>query len=229
MALTLVTGFWPSSWRPETLPWGTVALLFALGAYLSVMSHVLVHNAAHNNLPYALNLWVGEIGGLIVATRFAAWDILHQRHHAHPDDAERDPHPVERSFIGFVVRKMIFNLEPNIQQQYFELHGKTKARVLQAQLRTLLGVITTAALLAFWWRILGTQLFVFVYVPATALAALYVAHFNWVTHGGPTGQPEIKDLDHGYYWFANRILFGLYLHATHHEHPQAFNPLRVRT
>lgn len=223
-------GLWSSGWSGLSVSTTDLLLFLPAACYFSVLGHVLVHNAAHGNLPPILNGLVGELGGLFVGTRFAAWDILHQRHHRFPDHPEKDPHPVQKNFLAFVVFKMIGNLEPNIQQQFHELFGHAPLRVWQAKLRTVLGVIATGALLVFWFVLLGPRAFVFLFVPATTLSALYVAHFNWVTHDAKNKDGDYRpiDLDHGYYWFANRALFGLYCHATHHDRPHLFNPLKGR-
>jgi hypothetical protein len=84
-------------------------------------------------------------------------------------------------------------------------------------------------LLLAWYLILGTEAFLFLFVPAQALGWLHVAHFNWATHNAMSKDGDYKpvNLDHGLYWFGNRVLFGLYMHANHHKRANIFNPLKM--
>lgn len=222
-------GMWWLGWTGLEVSLATAAVALPFLIYLSIFSHLVVHNAAHGNIWGGHDVLVGEFCGMFVGTRYAAWDILHQRHHAFPDDPVKDPHPVEPSYWSFVFRKMILNLEPNLQQQYLERFGDTPRNRLKVQLRSALGVVTTVALALFWWLALGSTVFFLCFLPATVFSALFVAHFNWVTHEGldENGVSQIRDLDTGYYWVANRILFGIYMHATHHKNPRLFNPVRA--
>lgn len=204
------------------------ALLLAPACYLMVLAHVVVHNAAHQNLPPLVNALVGELLGAVVLTRFASWEILHQRHHRFPDDEDRDPHPVEPSFVGFLVRRMLLNLERNLHQQYFERFGDTPAHRRRERARSAVSFGTMLLLLLFWHTLLGAAAFWLVFLPAAGFALLFVAHFNWVTHDAknPSGRHGPVDLDHGLYGALNRVLFGLYLHASHHADPSRFHPGR---
>ena len=46
-----------------------------------------------------------------------------------------------------------------------------------------------------------------------------------------TDQPDQDykpvNLDHGIYWFLNRVCFGLYFHANHHKNAGLFNPMHL--
>ena len=37
-------------------------------------------------------------GTVVVLTRFASWEVIHQRHHRFSDDLDKDPHPVVSSY-----------------------------------------------------------------------------------------------------------------------------------
>ena len=228
------------SWRSGTsffLPW----LLAA--AYVQVMCGVFIHNCTHVNFPRKINRIVGEICGLVVGTRYASWEILHRYHHLHSDDIERDPHPVTRSFWLFFFKTMLGNLESNLHRQYYERWGENKVHRRRETLRSLFSFFTGLALMFTWYRLLGMEGFFLVYAPALVFGALHVSHFNWVTHNanmkgadakdaGPDGDQLVTDfrpinIDTGVYWLANRILFGLYMHANHHSYTMYFNPLKI--
>jgi stearoyl-CoA desaturase (delta-9 desaturase) len=73
-------------------------------------------------------------------------------------------------------------------------------------------------------------LFFCVFVPASVLAGLFVVHFNWSGHNAHTVDGPIApiNLDSGYFWWGNRIFFGIYYHGNHHKMARAFNPMRVK-
>jgi stearoyl-CoA desaturase (delta-9 desaturase) len=78
-------------------------LFFPVICHLQILCSAWIHNATHNNFPRAVNRIVGELCGIVVLTRFASWEVIHQRHHRYSDDLERDPHPVISSYWGVVV------------------------------------------------------------------------------------------------------------------------------
>jgi len=51
--------------------------------------------------------------------------IIHRRHHKYSDDPLKDPHPVTPENAGYwrFFWHMIVNVESQLQQQFFELHG----------------------------------------------------------------------------------------------------------
>ena len=99
-------------------------LLFPLVTYGVILCHVFAHVCTHNSLPRPWNRIVGEICGLIVLTRFASWEVVHQRHHRYTDDLENDPHPCKPSYFRHALLT-ITNVEKQLQATYFELYGDT--------------------------------------------------------------------------------------------------------
>ncbi|MCB9643151.1 MAG: fatty acid desaturase [Myxococcales bacterium] len=214
-------------WKGLQLSWNAWLLVpLSIGIYIQVMGGVLIHNCSHVNFPRPINRLVGEICGVIVATRFASWEILHRRHHRHSDDIEKDPHPVKPSFLAFLLDVMVLNLEKNLHQQYAELYGDTPEIRRRETIRSILSFSTMLFLMAFWFVLLGPVGFLGVYLPALGVGILHVSHFNWATHDAqnPSGEFKPVNLNHGFYWFGNKLWFGLYFHANHHEHANLFNP-----
>ncbi|NJK90247.1 MAG: fatty acid desaturase [Myxococcales bacterium] len=78
--------------------------------------------------------------------------------------------------------------------------------------------------------VLGSAGFFFLFLPTAILGGLHVIHFNWCTHNGFSKAEDFRpvNLDHGIYWFGNRIFFGIYYHANHHYRPSAFNPAKMK-
>jgi stearoyl-CoA desaturase (delta-9 desaturase) len=211
----------------EWTPWMIPALLIAI--YVQVMAGVFIHNCTHVNFPRSINRLVGEVCGLIVGTRYASWEILHQQHHKYSDDRELDPHPVQNSFWMFVWEEMIGNLESNMHMQYYGLYGDTPKNRRREIVRSVLSFGTMVVLFAFWWSVLGWLGFLAVYVPAQTIGILHVSHFNWSTHDAknPDGDFKPVNLNHGFFKIGNRLWFGLYFHANHHRYVGLFNPMHL--
>lgn len=232
IAATLYFGL---GWRgfDISLSWESAPLLgglLALGCYLQVMAGVFIHNCSHENFPRAINRMVGETMGAIVCTRFASWEILHRYHHMNTDHPELDPHPVNRGFWRFFFQKMLAGLEKNLRHQYLERWGDTPKMRRQDTARSIGSFLSGVVLVTCWFVICGPVLFFVVFLPALAFGAIHVSHFNWVTHNASAeGEDDFRptNLDTGVYWIANRILFGLYMHANHHAYLKLFNPMNL--
>ena len=223
-ALLLAFGVRPLA---PTLAWWFLPV-FPVVIYLHIIANVFVHNACHGNFPKPINRLVGEVLGFIVLSRFASWQIIHARHHMYSDDPERDPHPLDKQYWRFVGRSFA-GIERQLQRSYLEAHGDTPENRHRERVRAWISYSTNAAVLAFWWVLLGPAGFFCFYAPATVLGWLFVMHFNWVTHNAldKTGEFFPVNLDRGYYWLGNRIFFGIYMHANHHRRANVFNPLRM--
>jgi len=208
--------------------WSYLAL-FPLVLYAHILLNVFIHNCCHGNFPRAINRLIGELAGLVVITRYASWEIIHQRHHRFSDDPEKDPHHVLPNFLVFLYETMLFNVERQLQNQAYDQFGDTPDNRRREMVRAVLSFATMLPLLLAWYLVLGTEAFFFLFVPAQALGWLHVAHFNWATHNATskTGDYKPVNLDHGLYWLGNRVLFGLYMHANHHKRANIFNPLKM--
>ena len=212
-------------WFPEA-SWSLLGL-FPVLLYLQIVGHIFVHNATHRSWPRSVNRLVGELCGVWVLTRFASWEIVHQRHHRFSDDPVRDPHPVLPNFwcyAGYTVT----NVERQLQQAYYEAFGDTPRHRAYERMRAVVSFAVGMMLLYAWYRFWGPAGFFLAFVPAAALGGLHVIHFNWSTHNGfsKIGDYRPVNLDHGLYWLGNRLFFGIYYHANHHRRPKVFNPMR---
>lgn len=211
----------------KTWDWRVLAL-FPAFLYVVILNNAWIHNATHNSFPRPINRLVGELCGLIVLTRFASWEIIHQRHHKYSDDVERDPHAVMPSYWKFVWH-MVLNVERQLQQQYLDTYGDSPENRRHEKIRALASFGTGVLLVACWYTFLGPIVFFTLFLPATVIAILHLAHFNWSTHDAfsPTKNFRPINLDHGFYWVGNRIWHGIYFHANHHKKAQLFNPMKV--
>lgn len=208
--------------------WWYLALL-PLVIYVHILLNVFIHNCCHGNFPRPVNRLIGEIAGVLVITRYASWEIIHQRHHRYSDDPERDPHHVMPNFWRFLARTMLVNVEKQLQNQAYDQFGDTPEMRRREQLRSVLSFSVMIPLNLAFWLLLGPEAFVFLWLPAQAVGWVHVAHFNWATHNAhsPTGDYKPVNLDHGLYWLGNRIWFGLYMHANHHKRANIFNPAKM--
>jgi fatty acid desaturase len=204
-------------------PW--MLLAFPAVLYLQILSHVFVHNATHKAWPRRINRLVGELCGVVVLTRFASWEVVHQRHHVNSDVPEKDPHPVHPNFWVYAWRTL-FSVEHQLQQAYYESFGDTPANRRYEALRALVSFGTGMLLIYTWAVFLGAPFFFAVFLPAALLGGLFIIHFNWSTHNGFSKAHDFRpvNLDHGVYWWGNRLFFGIYYHANHHHRPGLFNP-----
>ncbi len=201
-------------------------LLLPIVTYVQILCSVFVHVCTHNSFPKVLNRIIGEVCGLVVLTRFASWEIVHQRHHRFSDDVDKDPHPIVPSYWAFVW-KTIAGVERQLQQTYFDLYEDTPETRRYEKIRAYVSYATNLLVIYAWFTFLGVNAFVFLFVPASIIGALHLFHFNWSTHNAfsPTGDYKPVNLDHGYYWLGNRIWFGIYYHANHHKSAKVLNPM----
>jgi len=198
--------------------------------YIHILANVCIHNCCHGNFPRAINRLVGEVLGLFVITRYASWEIIHQRHHRYSDDPEKDPHFVSsKNFWIFLYNTMLINVERQLQNIFYDQFGDTPQHRRMETWRAILSFGTMLPLVACWYLVLGPEAFWYLFVPANAVGWIHVAHFNWATHNAHDPNNDFKpvNLDHGFYWLGNRIWFGLYMHGNHHKRTNVFNPAKM--
>lgn len=203
---------------------------FPLVTYVIILGHVFAHVCTHNSLPRPYNRIVGEIAGLIVLTRFASWEVVHQRHHRFSDDAEKDPHPCLPSYFKHFFSTVV-NVEAQLQAQYFEVWGDTPENRAYEKKRALVSYATNIIVIAAFFLFLGPIAFFVFFAPASLLAACHLVHFNWSTHNAysPTADYKPVNLNHGYFKLGNKLFFGIYMHANHHKWPTVLNPSKTKT
>jgi stearoyl-CoA desaturase (delta-9 desaturase) len=209
--------------------WPLLALLPVV-TYFMILAHVFIHNASHRNFPRAVNRIVGEVCGVIVVTKFASWEIVHRRHHRHSDDPALDPHPATRDYWAYAMATLV-NVEKQLQQQYFEVHGDTPAARTYERWRSRLSFVSGAMLFLAWYALLGAPIFIELFAPAFVFAALFVIFFNWAGHNAHLSEGAIEptNIDTGIFWILNRMFFGIFYHGNHHKTPSLFNPMNMRT
>jgi fatty acid desaturase len=214
----LVTAWTPACW-----------LALPLVTYAQILCSVFIHNCTHNNFPRAINRLVGEICGVVVLTRFASWEIIHQRHHRYSDDPVKDPHPVESSYWKFLWHT-IYNVEHQLQTIYFEIYGDSPETRRYEKRRALVSYGTNLVVIAAWYLFLGPVGFFGLFLPASVIGFLHLVHFNWSTHNAESKTHDYKpvNLDEGYFKIGNLLFFGIYMHGNHHKRPDFFNPARYQ-
>jgi len=226
-----VAVMWQTGWTGITTEWDPRLLLFSpIAAHILILAGVWVHNASHGNFPRPINRIMGEICGVIILTRFASWEIVHQRHHKYSDDAEADPHPITPDARGYwaYAWKMVVQVEKVLQDIFFEMYGgKTKGNQRYQKWRATLSFGVTYVLMPiFWFTLLGAPAFVMLFIPASIAGVLHLIHFNWSTHNpwSPDGDHRPVNLNHGFYRVGNWLWHGIYWHGNHHKSAGLFNP-----
>lgn len=197
--------------------------------YVGILCNVFVHVCTHSSFPRPFNRIIGELCGMVVLTRFASWEVLHQRHHRYSDDLSNDPHPVVPSYWTFAWHH-VAGLEQFIHRAVFDLHGDTPENRSFERVRSVLSFGTGVLLVAAWNALLGWQAFLAFFLPSMLLGFFHLVHFNWSTHNAksPIGDYKPVNLDHGFFKLGNKLFFGIYMHANHHKFPNALNPAKVK-
>jgi stearoyl-CoA desaturase (delta-9 desaturase) len=203
-------------------------LVFPFAVYAVIVAHLSIHNAVHGSFPKAVNRVIGEVLGFVVVVRFASWVMVHLRHHRHSDDRRSDPHANFASFWE-TAKHTVVHVEKQLMQEYYDVWGDSPENRAAERARAMVSYATNVLVLAAWCLLLGPWFFALVFLPANVVGALFIIHFNWVTHNGPGGD-EFRpvNLDRGWYWLGNKIFAGIYMHANHHERPHLFNPAQGR-
>ncbi len=224
-----------SGWQGLTATWDwRLLLLLPLVCHAQILCSVWIHNATHNNFPRAINRLVGELCGIVVLTRFASWEIIHQRHHKYSDDYDDDPHPILPGQAGYwkFLARTVVGVEQQLQRMYFEMYGgKTPQNVRFQIYRSILSFSTSFLLLPYIWAVaLGLPAFVLLFVPSALVGFFHLIHFNWSTHNPWNDAADFRpvNLDSGFFWVGNRIWHGIYYHGNHHQKASLFNPMRMR-
>lgn len=223
LALMAMKGF---GHAPLIATWShTYWLFLPLACYAQILCSVFIHNATHNNFPRPINRLVGELCGIVVLTRFASWEVIHQRHHRYSDDVEKDPHPVISGYWRFLI-KTVVDVEVQLQKIYCELFGETPENRRYERFRAYVSYGTNLLLIYTWYVFLGPLAFLCFFLPAGIVGFLHLVHFNWSTHNGfsPAKYFRPINMDSGLYWLGNRLFFGIYMHANHHKRANLFNP-----
>jgi stearoyl-CoA desaturase (delta-9 desaturase) len=165
---------------------------------------------------------------VVVLTRFASWEVIHQRHHRYTDDVDRDPHPIDPGYWSYLV-KTVVGVERQLQRIYFDLYGDTPEHRRYEQYRAYVSYGTNLLLIATWYVFLGPIGFFFFFVPSALVGFLHIVHFNWSTHNAFSPERDFKpvNLNHGFYKIGNWLWFGIYMHANHHKRANLFNPAKM--
>ena len=200
-----------------------------LACYAQILCSVFIHNCTHNSFPRPVNRLIGELCGIVVLTRFASWEVIHQRHHRYTDDTDKDPHPVVSSYWAFLL-KTVVGVERQLQRIYFEVHGDTAESRRYEKYRAYVSYTTNLLLIYTWFTFLGPIAFGFFFVISALVGFLHLVHFNWSTHNAfsPTKDFRPVNLNHGLYKLGNLLCFGIYMHANHHKRANLFNPAKMR-
>ncbi len=202
---------------------------FPLVTYGIILCHVFAHVCTHQSLPRPFNRIVGELCGLVVLTRFASWEVVHQRHHRYSDDPTNDPHPCLPSYwkhLWFTLTQV----ERQLQQTYFDIYGDSPETRAYEKKRAYVSYATNILVIASFFMFLGPVAFFCFFVPASMLAGMHLIHFNWSTHNAysPTADYKPVNLNHGLFKLGNKLFFGIYMHANHHKWPNVLNPGTVK-
>lgn len=204
-----------------------------LGIYVGGLSAVFIHNATHNSFPNKfLNEIAGQLAGIHQLWGFMGWRIIHLFHHQYSDRNDRDPHPPKGKSFGQFLRGMFVLSSRSISARYREQWGvNTRTWILHTGVMVLFHIMAVCYLL-FWFFLLGTEGFIFFYIPSLIWNHVMFAHINYFCHPADpqTGETKATNLNETlYHKVANAIWFGIYFHGNHHKKPSLFNPGKMKT
>jgi fatty-acid desaturase len=208
----------------------TSALYTIPGILFGLFTAGLLHNTSHNNIGnLKLNRWVGEFCGWWVLYGFRNFVLVHYLHHIYSDE-EHDPvNPEGMSFFVFVTAPMRYMIK-KAKGWLRETHGHHPdyEKILNTQ--TVIFHLILILRLAFWYLLLGKELFFFFYIPGYLSNIIIFAHINYICHKElDDGTIEIMNYNHNlYYRFANMMTFGGYFHKNHHINPRMFDPRKLK-
>lgn len=203
-------------------------LYIVLGIYWGGLSAVFIHNATHNSFPNKfLNEICGQIAGIHQLWGFMGWKVIHLFHHQYSDRNDRDPHSPKGKTFGQFLKGMFFLSSRSISERYREHWGlNTKTKILHTGVLVLFHIMAVSYLL-FWYLLLGTEGFLFFYIPSLAFNHWFFAYINYYCHpvDPVTGDTAAANLDETLHQkLVNFLWFGIYYHGNHHKRPQLFNP-----
>lgn len=184
----------------------------------------MMHNCFHENFS-KFNYVIGELTSFFVLMGFGIMCINHTLHHAYADTLN-DPHnPHEKSFLRFFFTA-IFSGSHIIERHYLDIHGHTWTNRLLFKLNIILHYLGIPLRLFAWYYLLGTDLFMYLFIPAFVIYLFAFSHVNYITHTLNTnGEHEIINLDSNlWYKIVNFLGDGVYYHKNHHQYPKLYNP-----
>tara|TARA_Y100000590_G_scaffold283855_2_gene319338 strand:- start:15881 stop:16609 length:729 start_codon:yes stop_codon:yes gene_type:complete len=201
-----------------------IYMALPLAILLGIKLPSLMHNAVHGNLPFGNNL-IGELTSQIILVSFGIVSVNHTFHHAFPD-SEKDPHsPINKSFFSYFITCLHSGVGV-IKKAYLGYHGDSKKSRLIFNLSTVIHFLSLPLKIYLWYKFLGLELFISVYLVAFLIFSFTFAHVNYATHI-ESEDGEIKTInlnDNLWHKFINTIGDGIYFHHNHHINPKLYNP-----
>lgn len=202
-------------------------IIFAIINGLLVSS--FLHNTSHGNVGGKfINRIIGEYCGYWVLYGFTNFVLVHMLHHQF-SDKDLDPvNPKGMSFFTFLtapMRYMIKTTKDFLNQQ----HGHDKNYQIIMNTQVIVFHLNLILRMAFWYLLLGKNLFFLFYIPGFLSIVTIFAHINYVCHRDhEDGSVEVVNLNHNLYFkLANFFTIGGYFHKNHHLNMKAFDPRQV--
>lgn len=204
----------------ESTPW----FLLPIALFIGIKVPTMMHNCFHKNFKN-FNFIIGELTSSFVLMGFGIMCVNHTFHHSFAD-TEADPHnPEGKSFFMFFLTA-IFGGIGIIEERHLEFHGSTLKNRIIFKLNIFLHFAGIPLRIAAWYFLLGSELFLFLYIPSFIFYLFSFAHVNYVTHEtNAEGESIILNKNsNAWYQFVNYVGDGVYFHKNHHHNPSLYNP-----
>lgn len=221
LLLILELGFKGGLSQFTTFP---VAFLIVTGFLIGIKLPTIMHNCAHENLGFG-NLFWGELTASVTLISFGIVCVNHIFHHAHPD-TEKDPHtPNDKSFFFYLLTCLHSGVDV-IRKGYLKFHGDNMRNRSLYNASVLIHFVSIPLKILVWKALLGTEIFLFFFLPLFLAFIFTFAHVNYITHQKDEhGRNVILNMNSNpWYKFVNLVADGIYFHKNHHINPKLYNP-----
>ena len=204
---------------------GVVPLWAALisNCLVGYMAFTLLHEASHSNIGTRkgsfrwLDGVIGWISGALLFAPFAAFKVLHLRHHSNTNNPEADPdHWMATSNPVLLVLRGL-TIIPRYYYHFFTFADKQARDKMPA---TLLGLLGLGAVYGFWAYFTNPWEPLLLWVAPALIALMLLAIvFDWLPHYPHRSRERFQNTRVIPGSLLNTLLLGQNYHLIHHLYP----------
>jgi fatty acid desaturase len=194
---------------------------------LAYLAFTPMHEASHGNVSgnrkslRRIDDAVGWAMAAMLCAPYPAFKLLHLRHHAHTNDAQRDPDYFVAGYGPLRVAAACLRILPHYYREFLVgVHSTSKG--FRAQRRRVIGGL--AVLLAFVGTMTvfgyGVPVFVVWMLPTLLATGMLAFAFDWLPHHPHDVQERYRDTRVILMPGLNLLLLGQNYHLIHHLYPR---------
>lgn len=173
---------------------------------------------------------MGEFAGLYLGYGFTNFILIHGLHHAHSDGEDDPVSPAGTTFFQYFTQPLR-HPTARARRTLRKLHEHRPDAARTRLLEVVLFQANLVMRVAFFYLLLGPNLFLSFYVVSIVSDVAILAHINFACHrNNADGSVEVVNLSGNlYYRVANFVTTGGYFHKNHHLRPGLFDPRQLET